>query len=161
MEKYINDYKKKDVKATAQVKTRNEIKSSSGDYKTSSTPSVKTQEETKKKIIIDSDGEIDDETDDDDSITDDEDLTSDDVDSDSSDSVTIDEQMKRIRYQNKLLLFRLEQIEEIEKRLKIKLQAMKEEASKEEMLYAKKIAALESALKKKTELLINALREKG
>ena len=39
--------------------------------------------------------------------------------------------------------------------------SMKEEASKEEILYAKKIAVLESALKKKTELLINALREKG
>ena len=68
--------------------------------------------------------------------------------------------MKRIRYQNELLLFRLEQTEDIEKRLKDKLQAMKEEASKEEILHVKKIAALESALKKKTELLINALKEK-
>ena len=69
--------------------------------------------------------------------------------------------MKRIRYQNELLLFRLEQTEEKEKRLKNTLQAIKEEASKEDVLYTKKIAALESALKKKTELLINALREKG
>jgi len=38
---------------------------------------------------------------------------------------------------------------------------MKEEASQEEILYVKKIAALESALKKKTKLLVNALREKG
>jgi predicted RNase H-like nuclease (RuvC/YqgF family) len=73
----------------------------------------------------------------------------------------MNEQMKRIRYQNELLLFRLEQIEDTEKRLKDKLQAMKEEASKEEILHVKKIAALESALKKKTELLINALKEKG
>jgi len=73
----------------------------------------------------------------------------------------MNEQMKRIRYQNELLLFRLEQTEDTEKRLKDKLQAMKEEASKEEILHVKKIAALESALKKKTELLINALKEKG
>ena len=73
----------------------------------------------------------------------------------------MNEQMKRIRYQNELLLFRLEQTEDTEKRLKDKLKAMKEEASKEEILHVKKIAALESALKKKTELLINALKEKG
>ena len=202
MEKHINDYKKKDVIAKAHEEIRNEIKNSSGYYKTSSNPSVKIQKETKKNIIIDSDSEIDDKTDDDDSITDDEDLMSDDV--DSVDSLTIEDlneeeklyvermknavriigneedterrgmvdtrnddfekmkkQMKSIRYQNNLLMFRLEKAEDKEKRLNDKLQAMKEASSKQEILYVDKIAVLESALKKKTELLLNALRNKG
>ena len=70
-------------------------------------------------------------------------------------------QMKSIRYQNNLLLFRLEQAEDTEKRLNNEVQAMKEASSRKEILYVNKIAALESALKKKTELLVNALRNKG
>ena len=70
-------------------------------------------------------------------------------------------QMKSIRYQNNLLMFRLEKVEDIEKQLNNELQAMKEETLKKEILYVDKIAALESALKKKTELLLNALRNKG
>ena len=70
-------------------------------------------------------------------------------------------QMKSIRYQNNLLLFRLEQAEDTEKRLNNEVQAMKEASSRKEILYVDKIAALESALKKKTELLVNALRNKG
>ena len=73
----------------------------------------------------------------------------------------MNEQMKSIRYQNDLLLFRLEQAEDTEKHLKNKLQAMKEASLKEEILYVNKIASLESALKKKTELLVNVLRDKG
>ena len=49
----------------------------------------------------------------------------------------------------------------MEKRLNNDLQAMKEASSKKEILYVDKIAALESALKKKTELLLNALKNKG
>ena len=70
-------------------------------------------------------------------------------------------QMKSIRYQNNLLLFRLEQAEDTEKRLNNEVQAMKEASSRKEILYVNKIAALESALKIKTELLVNALRNKG
>ena len=70
-------------------------------------------------------------------------------------------QMKSIRYQNNLLLFWLEQAEDTEKRLNNEVQAMKEASSRKEILYVDKIAALESALKKKTELLVNALRNKG
>ena len=70
-------------------------------------------------------------------------------------------QMKSIRYQNNLLLFRLEQAEDTEKRLNNEVQAMKEASSRKEILYVNKIAALESALKKKTKLLVNALRNKG
>jgi len=66
-------------------------------------------------------------------------------------------QMERIRYQNNLLLFWIEQAEETEKQLNNDLQAMKEASSKN----VDKIAALESALKKKTELLVIALRNKG
>jgi hypothetical protein len=69
--------------------------------------------------------------------------------------------MKSIRYQNNLLLFWLEQAEDTEKRLNNKVQAMKEASSRKEILYVNKIAALESALKKKTELLVSALRNKG
>ena len=82
---------------------------------------------------------------------------------DISDNVSkkTNKQMKSIRYQNNLLLFRLEQAEDTEKRLNNEVQAMKEASSRKEILYVNKIAALESALKKKTELLVNALRNKG
>ena len=89
MEKHINEYKKKDVITKDHEETRNVIKNSRGYYKTSSNLSVKTQDETKKNIIIDSDSEIDDDTDYDDSITDDEDSMIDDV--DSIDFLTIEE----------------------------------------------------------------------
>ena len=65
-------------------------------------------------------------------------------------------QMERIRYQNNVLLLRLEQAEDNEERLIKELKVMKEVSAKN----VDKIAALESALKKKTELLVNALRNK-
>ena len=65
--------------------------------------------------------------------------------------------MESIRYQNNLLLFWLEQAEDKEDWLLKELKEM-EEASSENV---EKIAALESALKKKTELLLNALKNKG
>ena len=82
---------------------------------------------------------------------------------DISDNVSkkTNKQMKSIRYQNNLLLFRLEQAEDTEKRLNNEVQAMKEASSRKEILYVDKIAALESALKKKTKLLVNTLRNKG
>ena len=55
-----------------------------------------------------------------------------------------------------MLLFRLEQAEDKEERLIKELKVMKEVSAKN----VDKIAALESALKKKTELLVNALRNK-
>jgi ACT domain-containing protein len=70
-------------------------------------------------------------------------------------------QMKSIRYQNNTLMFRLEKAEDTEERLNKELQAIKEASSKKEVLYVDKVAALESALKKKTELLLNALKNKG
>ena len=73
----------------------------------------------------------------------------------------MNKQMESIRYQNNLLIFRLEKAEDQEKRLNDKLHAMKEASSKQERLYVDKIAALESALRKKTELLLNALKNKG
>ena len=75
-------------------------------------------------------------------------------------SKKMNKQVKSIRYQNNLLLFRLEQAENTEKWLNNEVQAMKEALLRKEILYVDKIAALESALKKKTKLLVNALRNK-
>ena len=150
MEKHINEYKKKDVITKDHEETRNVIKNSRGYYKTSSNLSVKTQDETKKNIIIDSDSEIDDDTDYDDSITDDEnDLNNDDIDSDDtftngstdeeiSDGEELeneknhgeenlheneerDYRIEHLLYQNDLLLFRLEQIEMNEEKLRAEI----------------------------------------
>ena len=70
-------------------------------------------------------------------------------------------QTKSIRYQNNILMFRLEKAEDTEERLNKELQAIKEASSKKEVLYVDKVAALESPLKTKTELLLNALKNKG
>jgi len=170
MVKHINEYNEKDNNAKA-LKDKMNVKSDNSNYrKTSSYLSFGTKEKKNDNIIVDIDSGSDGETDDDETTIDDDDFMIDD--NDSVEYHTIEDLNEEDRlyveelkdageitvngYQNNLLLFRLEQAEDKEKRLLKELKAMEKESTEK----AEKIAALESALKKKTELLLNELRNK-
>ena len=170
MVKHINEYNEKDNNAKA-LKDKMNVKSDNSNYrKTSSYLSFGTKEKKNDNIIVDIDSGSNGETDDDETTTDDDDFMIDD--DDSVDYHTIEDLNEEDRlyveglkdageitvngYQNNLLLFRLEQAEDKEERLLKELKAMEKESTEK----AEKIAALESALKKKTELLLNELRNK-
>jgi len=185
MVQHIKEYTEKDEKDKTFEDKKNEKRDKSNHHKTNSNLSLGTKEKKNDNIIGDIDNESDGATEDDDITTDDDDLMIED--NDSVNSFTIEDlneeervyverlkdaventengncevntvkQMERIRYQNNVLLFRLEQAEDKEERLIKELKVMKEVSAKN----VDKIAALESALKKKTELLVNALRNKG
>ena len=149
MVQYINDYKKNDVIVNAPEETKNEKKNSSDSHKNSSNQSKKIQEETEKNIIVESDSEMEEETNDDDSFINDNDLKNDDIDSDDAFTISFtdeessngekleseeneeeenlngneerDHKIEQLLYQNDLLLFRLEQAELNEEKLREEL----------------------------------------
>jgi len=122
---------------------------------------------------------------DDDFFKDDDDLTCDDEDSVNSFTIKVsatsdneyktsksDLEIERILYQNELMLVRLEQAElnedairkekeRNEERLRNENEKLLRENEAIELQNKHKISCLEKALKKKTEMLIAALKEKG
>ena len=208
MVQYINDYKKNDAIVNTPEETKNKKKKCSDSYKNYSTQSEKIQEETEKNIIVESDSEMEEETNDDDSFINDNDLKNDDIDSDDAFTISFtdeessngekleseeneeednlneneerDKKIEQLLYQNELLLFRLEQAELNEEKLREELyfqtkaknndtnqeviKVQKQLKDKEEEWRIKvneyKIKTVEKALAVKTKQLIDQLRRR-